>query len=108
MLEFTKNEVRIQDFSAETVKGLLQYIYTGQAESIGENAGELMKIADKYQVLGLKEDCEEILGRDLAVENAAEILILAHLHNAPQLKAQAISFINRYAKIFFILLLHKS
>jgi BTB/POZ domain len=100
MLESTKNEIRIQDFSAKTVKGMLQYIYTGQTESIEENAGELVKIADKYQVLGLKADCEVILGTDLTVQNAAEILILAHLSNALRLKAQALSFINRYAKIF--------
>jgi speckle-type POZ protein len=95
MLESTKNEVQIQDFPAETVKGLLQYIYTGQTESIEENAGNLMKIADKYRVLRLKAGCEEILGSDLAVENATEILILAHLSKAHRLKAQAISFINR-------------
>lgn len=39
--------------------------------------------------------CEETLCSNLSVENVAEILILADLHSAEQLKAQAIDFINR-------------
>lgn len=40
--------------------------------------------------------CEEALCSNLSVENVADILILADLHSAEQLKAQAIDFINRY------------
>lgn len=40
--------------------------------------------------------CEEALCSNLSVENVADILILADLHSAEQLKAQAIEFINRY------------
>lgn len=39
--------------------------------------------------------CEEALCNSLSVENVAETLILADLHSAEQLKAQAIDFINR-------------
>lgn len=38
--------------------------------------------------------CEEALCTGLSTENAAETLILADLHTANQLKAQAIDFIN--------------
>ena len=38
--------------------------------------------------------CEEALCINLSTENAAEVLILADLHSADQLKAQAIVFIN--------------
>jgi speckle-type POZ protein len=38
--------------------------------------------------------CEEALCTNLSIDNAAEILILADLHSADQLKAQAIDFIN--------------
>lgn len=41
--------------------------------------------------------CEEALCNSLSVENVADILILADLHSAEQLKAQAIDFINRQA-----------
>lgn len=38
--------------------------------------------------------CEEALCTNLSIDNAAETLILADLHSADQLKAQAIDFIN--------------
>ena len=38
--------------------------------------------------------CEEALSLNLSVENVAEVLILADLHSAEQLKAQSIDFIN--------------
>ena len=41
--------------------------------------------------------CEEALCSSLSVENVAEVLILADLHSASQLKSQAIDFINSHA-----------
>lgn len=38
--------------------------------------------------------CEEALCSSLAVESAADVLILADMHSAQQLKAHAIDFIN--------------
>lgn len=48
----------------------------------------------QYALERLKVMCEEALCSNLSIENAAEILILADLHSADQLKAQAIDFIN--------------
>lgn len=48
----------------------------------------------RYALDRLKVMCEEALCTSLSVENAAEVLILADLHSADQLKAQAIDFIN--------------
>jgi speckle-type POZ protein len=48
----------------------------------------------QYLLERLKVMCEEALCRNLSVENAADILILADLHSADQLKAQSIDFIN--------------
>lgn len=49
----------------------------------------------QYALQRLKVTCEESLCTNLAVDNVAEILILADLHNADQLKEMAIDFINR-------------
>lgn len=49
----------------------------------------------QYALERLKVMCEEALCNSLSVENVAETLILADLHSAEQLKAQAIDFINR-------------
>lgn len=48
----------------------------------------------QYDLGRLKIMCEEALCANLSIENAADILILADLHSAEQLKAQAIDFIN--------------
>lgn len=48
----------------------------------------------QYALERLKVMCEEALCVNLSTENAADVLILADLHSADQLKAQAIEFIN--------------
>ncbi|MBN3287127.1 SPOP protein, partial [Polyodon spathula] len=47
-----------------------------------------------YALERLKVMCEDALCSNLSVDNAAEILILADLHSADQLKNQAVDFIN--------------
>jgi len=43
----------------------------------------------------LKVMCEDALCSSLTVENVSEVLVLADLHSAEQLKAHAIDYINR-------------
>ncbi|XP_052580057.1 speckle-type POZ protein-like isoform X3 [Peromyscus californicus insignis] len=54
-----------------------------------------MEECKKYALERLKVMCEEALCSSLSVENVADTLVLADLHSAEQLKAQAIDFINR-------------
>ena len=53
----------------------------------------------QYALERLKVMCEEALCTSLSVENVADTLILADLHSAEQLKAQAIDFINRQVSV---------
>ena len=48
----------------------------------------------QYALERLKVMCEDALCSSLSVENAADVLILADLHSADQLKTQAVDFIN--------------
>ena len=48
----------------------------------------------QYDLERLKMMCEESLCANLANETAADILILADMHSAHQLKVHAIEFIN--------------
>ena len=43
--------------------------------------------------------CEEALCSSLTIENVSDVLILADLHSAEQLKTHAIDFINRYYSV---------
>ncbi len=94
MVEKEFNTVEITDFDDEVVKGMLEYIYTGETELMSERAPDLLQAAEKYDLAGLKEDCEYAMAENLHVENAAEILVLAHLHNANLLKPRVIDYIN--------------
>uniref|UniRef100_A0A673GDW2 Speckle-type POZ protein-like B n=1 Tax=Sinocyclocheilus rhinocerous TaxID=307959 RepID=A0A673GDW2_9TELE len=59
---------------------------------------ESKKVSDKmYTTIKSLIHYEEALCNSLSVENVADILILADLHSAEQLKAQAIDFINSNA-----------
>ncbi len=75
---------------------MLRFIYTGKAPNLETMAADLLAAADKYALDRLKVMCEEALCNSLTVENVSEVLILADLHSAEQLKAQAIDFINTH------------
>ena len=66
------------------------YFLTGMAE-------ELLFVADKYQIEGLKQMCEKHLLKNLKIDNAVRLLILSDMHQTSSLREQAIYFINRNA-----------
>ncbi|ROT64691.1 hypothetical protein C7M84_017365 [Penaeus vannamei] len=97
MEERKHNRVEIQDVDHEVLREMLRFIYTGKATNLEKMADDLLAAADKYALERLKVMCEEALCTNLSIENAADVLILADLHSADQLKAQAIEFINTHA-----------
>ncbi|CAB1440397.1 unnamed protein product [Pleuronectes platessa] len=94
MEESMKNRVEINDVEPDVFKEMMCFIYTGKAPNLDKMADDLLAAADKYALERLKVMCEDALCTSLSVENAAEILILADLHSADQLKTQAVDFIN--------------
>ncbi|CAO2644932.1 Speckle-type POZ protein [Lemmus lemmus] len=97
MEESKKNRVEINDVEPDVFKEMMCFIYTGKAPNLDKMADDLLAAADKYALERLKVMCEDALCSNLSVENAAEILILADLHSADQLKTQAVDFINYHA-----------
>ena len=100
MEERKHNRVEISDVDHEVFREMLRFIYTGKAANLERMADDLLAAADKYALERLKVMCEEALCTNLSTENSAEVLILADLHSADQLKAQAIDFINTYVCTF--------
>lgn len=97
MKEKRLNKVIITDVTDSVLKEMLRFIYTGKVQNLTTMANSLLAAADKYDLERLKVMCEEALCSNLTIENAASILILADLHNAEQLKAQTIDYINTHA-----------
>jgi speckle-type POZ protein len=81
----------------EVLREMLRFIYTGKATNLEKMDADLLAAADKYDLERLKVMCEESLCSNLSVETAAEVLILADMHSANQLKAHAIEYINTHA-----------
>jgi hypothetical protein len=66
---------------------------------MNEIAFELLKAADKYNLLDLKELCAKSLGNNLTVENVISYLSVAGMHNCPGLKMKAFAFVGRFSLI---------
>lgn len=97
MEESKCNRVVIQDISSDVFKEMLSFLYTGAAPNLDGMASELLAAADKYHLERLKVMCEESLCTNLDVHNAADIVVLADLHSAHQLKQVSLDFINSHA-----------
>ncbi|XP_067927872.1 speckle-type POZ protein B-like isoform X2 [Watersipora subatra] len=97
MEESKQNRVAVYDVEEEVMKEMLQFIYTGKASNLEKMVAELLSAADKYALERLKVMCEEALCGNLSIENVCEILVLADLHSAEQLKTHALDFVNSHA-----------
>ena len=98
MQENINSRVAIEDAEPNVIEEMLRYIYTGEVKDINLIACELLRVADKYFLEGLKLICEDTLCENLSVENVLEMLSLADLHNAKTLRTKAIEFSIEHAK----------
>nr|VZI16264.1 unnamed protein product [Spirometra erinaceieuropaei] len=98
MEESRVNRVQITDIEPDTLAEVLRFVYTGQVAGLDRMAQELLAAADKYQLERLKAMCEEALVESLTVETACDILSLADVHSAEQLKAHTLDFIMLHAQ----------
>ena len=57
---------------------------------------QLLSAADKYQIDRLKACCESAMNKAVTVDNAADTLLFADMHNAAQLKRSCTAFIASY------------
>jgi speckle-type POZ protein len=96
MEENRTNETEITDVTPAAFKALLQFIYTGHCE-VGNLAEQLLVAANKYDIQDLKEICADELRMKMTVGNAVRLLVLSDLHQAEDLKDDAMRFINKNA-----------
>ena len=89
MRENLTNRVEITDIELPVVQEMLTFIYTGNSPNLNlkNMASKLLFAADKYQLDRLKLMCEEALSCKLNLGNVSQMLELAEMHSATQLKA---------------------
>ena len=91
--EGTVQELSLTDISPDTVSNMLNYIYTNTVENIEEAATDLLPVADKYSLTGLKAMCSAALIPQIKVETAVDLALMSDKHNVENLRRAAIRYI---------------
>ena len=91
--EHEDNYVNIEDIDSDVFEVFLRYLYSGQAENLDEMVSELFAAADKYDVQPLREICIHHMVKNISVNNAVNMLVLADRYNVEPIKLQAQKFI---------------
>ena len=73
------------DFSGETVKTIVQYLYTGGLEITGENVQDLLMAANYLLITDLVSHCTKYILWNIELSNCVEILNLADVTSNDQL-----------------------
>jgi len=81
--------------SPDIFNELLRFIYTGRVQFTKSNAEPLLAASDQYSISSLKSKCEKFFIKQISTENCMEMLALALLHNAPDLKERTADKISR-------------
>uniref|UniRef100_A0A0N5B2L1 BTB domain-containing protein n=1 Tax=Strongyloides papillosus TaxID=174720 RepID=A0A0N5B2L1_STREA len=85
--------IEMSEFRLEVVKEMVNYIYTGKSPRVDEMAIEMLEIAEKYKLEGLKLIATESLLNSLNVQNVCEYLEKGEIYSAEILKEFAIRYI---------------
>ena len=92
-----KKKIKKNRLHRRRINGRNTFIYTGKDPNVDQMASKLLFPADKYQLDHLKLMWEEVLCRDMKVENVVEMLVLADKCNTNQLKTICLKFIATHA-----------
>ena len=91
--------IEIPDTEPEVISDMLSFLYTGRAPNMETMAGELLVIANKYQILELFAQCEKKLKSGISDMNILQLLVLADMHDALSLKKACLNFYYRYSNL---------
>ena len=93
MKEKRDSKVEIQDMDPDILHEMIVFMYSGKVAGLDEKAPDLLVAAEKYNLNDLKQMCEDNLCVNLNLENALNMLVLADLHGANNLRLIALEFI---------------
>ncbi|ODN02295.1 Speckle-type POZ protein [Orchesella cincta] len=91
--ENADSTITISQFPDDIVEAMLEHVYTGVTSLMNEMAPELLQIANKYELSGLKKDAEYFTADRLIINNAVDIMVFARVNNSQYLKSRAMKFI---------------
>jgi len=89
--------VNVGDVRPEIIQAMLKYVYAGQMPGYsGQDAMDLVAVADKFGVDELRKQGEADLCRQLTKENVIEALVFADRLNCPELMLQATNVFKKH------------
>lgn len=93
--ESRKNMVDIQDANPQSLSQFLQFLYTDtfDADSV-TSVLEVLSMAEKYDVQGLKDLCTQLLIQNMSVDHLSDIARTSHIYNNTLLKNEVIAHIS--------------
>jgi BTB/POZ domain len=74
MTEAAIGIVRIPDINVATMNEVMRFIYCKELQNIDGIIGELIYAAEKYDVVGLKKRCFDLLIQNIEVDNVVSVL----------------------------------
>lgn len=98
-LENKTNTITITDASIETVREFIKFIYTNDFRDDFDDMGQLMYLANKYNVESLRVRCEESLVEKVNKDNVAELAVLGKSYNSEKLKDVSVEFIAKHKEV---------
>ncbi|KAE8683475.1 BTB/POZ domain-containing protein [Hibiscus syriacus] len=101
--EKESSTIHIDDMSLESCMALLSYLYgTIKQEDFWKHRLALLGAANKYDIVDLKDACEESLLEDINSQNVLERLQEAWLYQLTKLKKGCMTYLFDFTKIYDI------
>lgn len=96
--ESAEHLITIKDVDKAMFKELLRYIYCGfiNEQVLHDHTIEILAIADKFDVEGLRNKCESLLVQRVTKSNAASILQAADMYHALKLKKKVLAVVTEH------------
>uniref|UniRef100_H3CPM2 Kelch-like family member 3 n=1 Tax=Tetraodon nigroviridis TaxID=99883 RepID=H3CPM2_TETNG len=96
MSESKAGRVEIREVDGQTLRTLVDYIYTAEIEVTEDNVQVLLPAASLLQLADVRQVCCEFLQSQLHPSNCLGIRAFADLHTCPQLLRQAQAFAEQH------------
>ena len=91
----TVMKIHENDFNSNSLEQLLLYVYHEKVGDVQMINTDLLRAADKYNVIGLFDMCAKYLESNLSLENALDVLVSAELINQKNLFDSASRFVRQ-------------
>lgn len=90
----------IHSVSADLMKLIVEFAYTGFVPVTEDNAQELFITADSFNIMGILQDCSDFMEQQLSPQNCIGILLFTETYYYPELRDKAFLFtLNHFEQV---------